>query len=95
MFSTFLIVNIFIPGDRTISPHEFVKLEFTPEVPVIYEPTTVTCTANVPDVEAIYLHSNVGHYCTFRPLNNQKGCSNFHSLYDTIVSICLNIIFVF
>ena len=74
----------------TVTPYEFVRLELTPEVPVMDEPTTVTCTANVPDVHTIQVYSfNLNSGCDFNTLNNQTRCyDNYNNdIIDINVSI--------
>ena len=90
MFNKYPKVKMFFfSGNTAVTPYEFARLELTPEVPVIDEPSTVTCTANIPDVQTITVHQNDPFLgCHFNILNNKKSCHG-NGVHNIIVSICL------
>ena len=71
---------LYFPGNQTVTPYEFVRVDLTPEVPVLGEQTLVTCTANVPDVRRIEFHLREKQgefrygYCVINNLKRTAYC---------------------
>ena len=75
-----MILLVYFSDNRPVTPAGLVRVDLDPVVPVPGEPTLVTCSSNMTDVQTIEIRFQGGQIfdlCRFFILDNQTFCYAF------------------